>query len=423
MITTARPILPRTVQPLGAAVVPLLAVVVFINYVDRGNLATAAPLMRQELGLSNTQIGLLLSAFFWSYTPSQLLAGWLAERINAYRTLAIGLATWGLATAASGLANGFAALIALRLLLGIGESAAFPCSSKLLAQHLPAHRLGAANGLIGMGLALGPAFGTYSGGLLMAQVGWRAVFVVFGLASLLWLWPWLAATRRASARANELASVRAPGFLEILRRRDAWGAALGHFSSNYTFYFVISWMPLYLVDARGFSVAGMAELGGLIYVAYAGSTMLSGYLTDRWMRAGGGATLVRKTAAVTCHGVVAASMVGCALGDALVSMISLFVAAVGFGLNAAGIFAIAQTIAGPRAAGKWMGFQNCIGNLAGIVAPLVTGLIVDRTGGFFWAFLSAGAISLAGILAWGVVIRRVAPAPWSSEAPPREQIT
>jgi len=157
---------------IGKGVVALLALAVFINYVDRGNLATAAPLIGSELKLSNTQIGLLLSAFFWTYTPGQILSGWLAERINAYRTLALGLAIWSLATALSGIASGFVALIILRLVLGLGESAAFPCSSKLLAEHLPRHRLGAANGLIGVGLALGPAFGTYGGGTIMAHFGW-----------------------------------------------------------------------------------------------------------------------------------------------------------------------------------------------------------------------------------------------------------
>src|SRR5258708_40070818 len=117
------------VSAIGPTVVPLLAVAIFINYVDRGNLATAAPLIKDQLNLSSTQIGLLLSAFFWSYVPAQILAGWLAEHINPYRILAIGLALWSIATAASGLTSGFYALIALRGLLGLGERAALPCSS------------------------------------------------------------------------------------------------------------------------------------------------------------------------------------------------------------------------------------------------------------------------------------------------------
>src|SRR5450432_3726719 len=112
-MSSASESVPNVRSSIGAAVVPLLAIAVFINYVDRGNLATAAPLIKDQLHLSSTQIGLLLSAFFWSYVPAQILAGWLAEHFNPYRILAVGLALWSIATAASGLTSGFYTLIAL----------------------------------------------------------------------------------------------------------------------------------------------------------------------------------------------------------------------------------------------------------------------------------------------------------------------
>ena len=399
-------------------IVVLLAVAVFINYVDRGNLATAAPLMKDELRLSNTQIGLLLSAFFWTYVPGQILAGWLSERINAYRVLAIGLALWSAATALTGLAGGFAVLIGLRLLLGLGESAAFPCSSKLLAEFLPSHRLGGANGLIGAGLALGPAFGTLAGGLMMAQTGWRPVFILFGVVSLLWLWPWLMTTREASRLADAPSTEMAPSFAAIGKERSLWGASLGHFSANYSFYFVISWLPLYLVKARGFSVSEMAELGGLIYVLYAASSLATGWVCDRWMASGASANLVRKAVIVTGHGGVGLCMAACALGGPVLSVASLLLAGVFFGFNTPNIFAIGRTLAGPRAAGKWVGVQNCIGNLAGIVAPIVTGMVVDRTGLFVWAFAIAGVFGLTGMISWGVIIPSVSPVRWKTAATP-----
>src|SRR5580692_9392516 len=210
-----RPTAPATqaeISAISPTVVPLLAVAIFINYVDRGNLATAAPLIKDQLQLSSTHIGLLLSAFFWSYVPAQILAGWLAERINPYRTLAIGLALWSIATAAFGLMSGFFALMALRILLGLGESAAYPCISKLLAHHLSLDKLGSANGLIMTGQGVGPAFGTFVGGLLIAQFGWRSVFVLFGLVSFLWLLPWFASTRRAAAHADQHSGDRGPSF-------------------------------------------------------------------------------------------------------------------------------------------------------------------------------------------------------------------
>jgi MFS family permease len=402
----------RPRSAIGPGVVSLLALGIFINYVDRGNVATAAPLIKDELRLSSTQIGLLFSAFFWSYTPSQILAGWLSERINAYRTLALGAAIWSIATIASGLATGFASLIVLRLLLGIGESAAFPCSSKLLAYHLPEHKLGHANGLIATGLALGPAFGTFVGGMLMAQFGWRAVFLTFGVLSLLWLLPWYRATHEASQRDAEASRGEAPSYLAILRCRESWGASIGHFCNNYSFYFVISWLPLYLVKTRGFSVVEMSELGGLIYVVYAASAMSSGWASDRWMERGASSNLVRKAAMIASNVGIALAMLGCALGDAGLSIASLFLAAVAFGLATTAIYATGQTLAGPHAAGKWISVQNCVGNVAGIVAPVITGLVIDRTGEFYWAFVVAGASAVMGIVAWGVVIRKVQPVKW-----------
>ena len=401
---------------IGAAVVPLLALAIFINYVDRGNLATAAPLMKDELKLSGGQTGLLLSAFFWVYTPAMPLSGWLAEKINPYRTLAIGLAIWSVATVVSGFVTGFAALVILRAFLGLGESAAFPCSSKLLAQHLPSHRLGAANGLIGVGLALGPGFGTYAGGMLMAHVGWRLVFIIFGLASALWLIPWLVVTRHASIAHVEDTRTPPASFAAILRTREIWGCALGHFSANYAFYFVISWLPLYLVKARGFSVPQMATVGGLIYLVYAASNLASGWLADRWMRAGASANRVRKTMSVASHLIVTASLFACALGDTHVAIAALFCAGIGFGPNTATIFAIGQTLAGPRAAGKWIGVQNGLGNIAGILAPIITGAVIDRTGQFMWAFVIAGAAALLGAIGWGLIVEKVAPIDWAKTA-------
>ena len=181
-------------------IVALLTLAIFINALDRGNFSTAAPLIKGELNLSNAQIGILISSFFWTYVPGHALSGWLIERTDAYRTLAIALTIWALATFLTGFAGGFGALLALRLLLGLGESAAFPCSSKLLAQLIPQSRLASANAWTGVGLMMGNAAGIFIGGMLIAQLGWHALFFVFGALSLLWLVPWLRAKRPAPVR-------------------------------------------------------------------------------------------------------------------------------------------------------------------------------------------------------------------------------
>ncbi|HEX9159331.1 MAG TPA: MFS transporter [Rhizomicrobium sp.] len=417
-MTVAADSVPQARAQLGAGVVTLLAMAVFISYVDRGNVATAAPLMKDELRLSASQIGLLFSAFYWTYIPAQLLAGWLSERINAYRTLALGLAFWSLATAGTGFVSGFVVLLSLRFALGLGEGAIFPCSSKLIAQNIPASRLGVANGAMATGLGLGPAFGTFFGGMFMAHYGWRATFVLFGAISLLWLVPWLGATREARADARERPRESAPGFLAILRRREAWAASLGHFCGNYVFYFVIWWLPLYLVKARGFSLPQMAAIGGAMYLIYAASCQATGWLSDLWLQKGGSANRVCKTFLIAAGLGSSAAMMFCAVGGPVVCVASLFAAGLFFGFATPNIYAVGQILAGPRAAGEWVGVQNCLGNFSGILCPLITGFVVDRTGEYFWAIAVACAVTLFGVVAWGILIPRVAPLDWSGKQAP-----
>jgi len=397
----------------GPWIVPLLALAIFINYVDRGNLATAAPLLKTELSLSAAQIGVLISAFFWAYTPGLVLAGWLADRFNAYMTLAAGLAIWSIATLLTGVAGSIAVLLGLRVLLGVGEAAAFPCSSTIIARHVPAHRLGAANALTLVGLSMGPAVGIFFGGHLMAELGWRGVFLLFGAVSLLWLVPWLVATRKLSAERPSAESAAGPPFLAILARRELWGASLGHFAINFGFYFVVSWMPLYLVQAQGYTVPEMANLGGAIYLVYAAAAYGSGWLSDRWIETGATVNRVRKTFFVATLLLSAAGLLACAVLPPSGAIASLFVIAVGLGAVGPHIFASAQTLAGPQGAGKWVGVQNAFGNFAGILGPIVTGIIVDRTGGFEGAFVLAAAVTLTGVLGYGVIVSKIAPIQWT----------
>ncbi len=395
----------------AGALVPLLALAIFINYVDRGNLATAAPLIKAQLKLTNTQFGILVSAFFWVYAPGQVLAAWMAQKINAYRTLTIGLALWSVATMLSGFATGFVMLLALRVVLGLGESVGFPASSKLLAQQLPPRLLGFSNAMICAGLMLGPAAGTLFGGLLIAHAGWRVLFVAFGALSLLWLIPWLINTRRLSADAGALASVE-PSFGKLLARRELWGAAVGHFTANYPFYLVLSWLPLYLVKTYGYSLSQMAELGGVVYVASAIFALSAGYIADRLMARGYSSTLVRKT--IVCLGSVVTMicMLACAFGGAKLALAGLLLSSLGNGLTTFNLYAIAQTLAGPKAAGKWMGLQNGLGNISGIIGPLFTGWVVDVTGHFSWAFFAAAVVAAVGLICWLVVIPKIELIDW-----------
>ncbi len=399
----------------ASRLVLLVTSAVFINYIDRGNLATAAPLMQDELHLSSSELGILLSAFYYGYVPCMPATGWLAERYGAKWVLAAGVTVWSCATILTGFASGFAMLLGLRILLGIGESVAFPCASKILANAVEVSRLGVANGILSFGYLLGPAVGTLIGGYLMAQIGWRPVFIVLGAVSLLWLIPWRKAVIGPPVQ-PEANDDPPPSFKEILGQRALWGASLGHFASNYGYYFIVSWLPFYLVKTRGFSIESMAAIASSAYLLNALSALAMGWVADRWIRAGHSPTLVYKG----IMGIASLAGIGCMAGMVLLpqtgSVVSLLVFEIISGCSYPGLFAIAQIVAGPKATGRWVGIQNAAGNVAGLVAPAITGILVDRTGLFNVAFALAAGVNVLGLIGWVFMLPAIAPLRWTSTA-------
>lgn len=392
-------------------VLTLLVLSVFINYIDRGNLSVAGPLLSRELSLDPEQLGLLLSSFFWTYAAFQIVAGWLVDRFNVNWAFAAGFLLWSAATAATGLVGGFAALLALRLLLGMGESIAYPAYSKILAGHFPEYHRGLANALIDAGSKLGPALGTLAGGYLMAIYGWRAFFIALGLVSLLWLLPWIKWMPRDRGIAA-LHTRETPGIAEILAQRSAWGTFIGLFCGNYFWYFLLTWLPSYLVTQRHFSMQEMARVGFLAYFVIAITATSGGYVSDRWIGSGASPTRVRKTFTASGLSLTTIILPVAIVSDVTLSMTLLLVACAAFGLFTSNHWAVTQTLAGPLAAGKWTGLQNGFGNLAGIAAPWLTGWIVNTTGSFVLAFILAAGVVLIGALAYLFVIGPLTPIVW-----------
>src|SRR5215467_10562738 len=247
-----------------APLLVLLGLAVVINYVDRGNLSIAAPVIQSELKLSATELGVLFSAFFYSYTALQFVVGGWVDRLGASRMLGAGLLVWSVATIAMGFSGGFLTLLVLRLLLGVGESVAFPCTSKVIAQNIPPGNRGLANGVVTAGLKLGPAVGAFGAGLLIAKYGWRPVFWAMGCASLLWLPAWWKGKPAEPAAGRAAAS--AIGYTQIFAQPSFWGCAAGHFSFNYLSYFFLTWLPLYLAHERHLSQQELARYAGAYYL-------------------------------------------------------------------------------------------------------------------------------------------------------------
>jgi MFS family permease len=401
----------RTPAGLLQAVLWLLVVSICINYIDRGNLSVAGVAVQAEFRLTGTQLGWLLSGFFWTYAACQMPAGWLIDRYNVVWVYAAAFFLWSAATAATGVSSGFEMLFVLRLLLGISESVAYPSYSKIIAAGFREERRGVANGLIDAGSKLGPALGVLICGAILTNFGWRAVFLIIGLASLVWLIPWAIVARKFTVVA-EVASegASAPGFRDIARHRAAWGTFLGLFCSNYGWYFMLTWLPQYFIIQRHYSTATMARLGSLPFWFVAAGAVLGGLSADRLIERYRNPTVVRK--AFVCGGLILFAvlfMPAVLVQDEAVGLPILLAASFCMGLFSANVWAITQRLAGPLAAGKWTGMQNCSGNLAGIVVPVVTGRILDATGRFELAFASVCAIVLIGALSFLFIVGKVEP--------------
>lgn len=394
-------------------VLVLLSISVFINYIDRANLGVAAPLLKDELGLSGSQLGVLFSTFFLTYALLQPVAGWLVDQFDVDWVFALGFFLWSLATALTGLVHVFATFICLRLALGIGESVTFPSYSKIIATRFPENHRGLANSCVGAGLVLGPGFGMLAGGMLMARFGWRPFFLVLGFASMLWLVPWIALKSPKPLEAERKTGV--PNLFEFLKMRSAWGTCVGLFSGNYVNYFLLTWLPIYIVRERHFSMNDVAKIAGGGYLLAACASTSAGWLSDQWIQNGASATLARKAVVIVGIAFAAVFLVLSAFGGSVFTVTAIVLGIGFFGVYSSNVWAITQTLAGPEVAGRWTGFQNLVGNMAGVIGPSLTGFVVDRSGHFYWAFAILGFVVFLGVLSWLFLVERVEPVVWQKQ--------
>jgi MFS family permease len=381
----------------------LLGIAIFFNYVDRGALPIAAPLLKGDLKLSNEAYGIAVSAFFWIYVPVQLFAGWLCDRFSVYKLLALGILLWAGSTLLMGFAGGFTSVLVLRVMLGVGESLAFPGSSKIIARHVPPERRGIANAALAMGIAFGPAVGTLAGGLMVANWGWRAMFLVFGAVTLVWLLPWQRTVQALSGERRFDAGVTVP-VRTVITKWPLWSMSIVHSLGNYCFYFLLAWLPLFLTKSRGFSITEMTLLASLGYAVQGGCAFIYGHFSDWWTRSGRSEAMVRRWMMVASQSVAAASILALAWAHTPleIGILLCFAGAASAALSM-NLYAVAQMFAGPRASGTWVGVQNSIGNLSGIVGPIITGLIVDRAG-YEDAFIVTAAVAAFGALWWAFCV-------------------
>ncbi len=215
---------------------------------------------------------------------------------------------------------------------------------------------------------------------------------------------------------KKAAAAEGPTIGEILANRSAWATFAGLFCGNYYWYFLITWLPYYLVHERHFSMETMAVVGAVPFLCSAAATAVAGWLSYRALAAGATPTRVRKTCTTVGLGLASLIVLVPWVDDPRGAMVVLMLACASYGIYSTSPWAIAQTISGPIAAGRWAGFQNFIANLSGVVAPALTGLVVERTGNFQWAFGLTACFALAGAVVYLFVLGKVEPARWSYQA-------
>ena len=389
-------------------VLAVLCLMYLALYVDRVNISTAAPLMMADLGLTNTQFGLAVSAFSYPYAAIQLCGGWITDRFGARRTLiACGLLVC-VSTILTGFVGGFASLIAMRVALGFGEGFAFPAATRAMATWLPPARWGHAQGITHAASRLGNALTPPLVVALIAVASWRGAFVAVGLASLTWvvLWLWVARDdprqHKGMTRADiaELApavsdKAKQPVPWLKLARRIAPVTAVD-FCYGWTLWVFLTWLPIFFYKSFGLDLKHSALFtGGVLLAGVAGDTV-GGLMSDRILRRTGDFQKARRNLIIVGMLGAFVFLLPVVLTHNLATVaISLSLACFFVELVVAPIWAVPMDIA-PRFAGAASGMMNFGFGLAGILSPLLFGAALDVTGNWTVPFCASLALLLVG---------------------------
>lgn len=397
-----------------------------IGYIDRANIAVAASAIQTELAINAAEMGLVLSAFFWTYAVMQLPAGWIIDRLGVRLSLAFAVAWWSLFTMATGLARGVSHFIGARLLLGVGEAASQPSFAKVAFNWFPRIERGLACSIFNSGSTAGSALSLPLVTWLIVVMGWRGSFIVTGLLGIGWALAWWFLYRdpeRHRAIAPEqvarLLAERGPPpapaahipWASLFRYRSVWGLMIGLFCLNFSIYFFITWFPTYLMEARGFSLTALGTLGMLPAVMAVLGNWLGGWTSDRLITAGWSPTKARKTCLV--GGMLVSSSIGLsAFVDSNWTCLALFTLAyASLSFTGANCWTVVSEIAPtPGHVASIGGIQNFAGNLAGILITTFTGVVLTITSGSFLIPLAlAGAMCVLGALSYLFILDKVEP--------------
>lgn len=411
-------------------VLGLTLLLVAVAYLDRVCIATAAPTIRRELGLDAEQMGFVFSAFTLSYALFEVPSGYFADRFGPRLALTRIVAWWSIMTAATGLAAGFASLLALRFLFGIGEAGAFPSTARVYARWLPERERGWA---FGLAIATGAVGGALTMKLvvwLLSWTTWRVAFAIFGAVGFAWAaiwWTFFTDDPRAHPRMGEEelriigeSSARGPDRVPwglVVRNKSLLVLCFMYAGAIYGWYFYLTWLPTYLKEARGFDLARAGTLSSLPLLGIAAGVWGGGYASDRLAARHGPAG--RRLPGVIGFPLAALATLAAATTSSSEAAAWFLTAAAGFG--AAGVapaWAVCLEIGGEHA-GVISGAMNMFGNLGGTLCPIVVGYSVQRFSSWRLALGTVAALYVTSAVLWLLVDpgRKVAPPPQIGVAP------
>ncbi|MGI4796694.1 MAG: MFS transporter [Janthinobacterium lividum] len=405
----------HTLTTTSGRVFGLICLVYFITYVDRVNLSTLAPLIAHDLHLSNIELGFALSSFGYTYALFQILGGMTADRLGPRLTLVMCGLVWTVGTVLTGLVGGLVSLVLARVLLGIGEGATFPTATSAMSRWIPAERRGYAQGVVHSCSRLANTLTPPLVVLMAAWLGWRGTFVALGVASFTWVLIWGVYFHddphdHPGVTAAEGATLPHPpekvaGQPNIIPwaalLRGMLPTTLVYFCYNWTLWLYITWLPSYFVQAHGLNIKESALFSCGVFGAGVVGDTLGGILADREFRRTGDLSGARRRVIVIS---LLGSMVCLSpvlfLHDLTITAICLSGAFFFLELTVGPIWAIPMDVA-PRHSGTASGIMNTGSAIAGIVSPLVFGVIAQFTGSFTLPFLgSIGLLLVGALLAW-----------------------
>ena len=393
-------------------VVVLLALASIIAYIDRVNLSVAIvdPHFRDFFGLDNTDRGLVNSAFFWTYAALQIPAGWIVDRYGSKRPIAWSFGVWSLLTAATSLATGFHMLFLIRLALGVAEAVIHPASMRWIRFHFPESKRGLAIGLFMSGSKFGPAIGSTLAAWLIEAHDWQVMFIAVGLGSLLWLIPWFLIVRPD----RETETEHAPGagtqsdvpMLTLIANPILWGTIMATFCYMYFVYFCLTWMPSYFADARGLSLKDSGYFTTFSFAGMAVVSILAGWAADRIIASGRDAVAVRKAFTIAGFLIASTVLLGASAQSLEAALFFSIFSLSGLGLATPNYWALTQTLIPGGSIGRIVGIQNFAASSAGIVAPILTGWLVEETGSYTAPMQTVVLFLAIGIACYALAIRR-----------------